>query len=199
MLALPDMTDAINGNVCINPKESERMVLGIVIDIHSHNRAAIEAHPISSRIHMIHGSSIDLETIDQAREIAGKYERILVCLDSNHTHEHVLAELKAYASLVTPGSYCVVFDTIVEDMPDNVYPDRPWAVGNNPKTAVKEYLHRHPEFEINSSLQNTLMITVAPDGWLKRARQYLHLYRSRIGHFNPTLPNASCIRNYPES
>ncbi len=88
---------------------------------------------MSSRIKMIEGSSIALEVVDQARQVATDHERIMVCLDSMHTHEHVLAELEAYASLVTPGSYCVVFDTIIEDMPENTFPDRPWGVGNNPK------------------------------------------------------------------
>jgi cephalosporin hydroxylase len=91
-----------------------------------------------------------------------------VCLDSNHTHEHVLAELRAYAPLTTVGSYCVVFDTIVEDLPGDMYPDRPWGPGNNPKTAVHEYLKGHPEFAIDQSIFNKLLISVAPDGFLKR-------------------------------
>jgi cephalosporin hydroxylase len=102
------------------------------------------------------------------REVAFGHERILVCLDSMHTHEHVLAELEAYAPLVTPGSYCVVFDTIIEDLPEDIFPNRPWGPGNNPKTAVWEYLGTHPEFEIDRSIPNKLLITVAPDGYLKR-------------------------------
>jgi cephalosporin hydroxylase len=92
----------------------------------------------------------------------------LVCLDSNHTHEHVLEELKAYAPLVSKGSYCVVFDTIVEDLPKEMFPDRPWGPGNNPKTAVFEFMKTHPEFEIDKTIDYKLLISVAPDGFLKR-------------------------------
>ena len=93
---------------------------------------------------------------------------MLVCLDSNHTHEHVLAELEAYAPMVSKGSYCVVFDTLIEDMPKEMFLNRPWGPGDNPKTAVWEYLKNHPEFEIDKSIQNKLLITVAPDGYLMR-------------------------------
>jgi cephalosporin hydroxylase len=117
---------------------------------------------------MIQGSSIDPEIIAQVTEAAGRYQRILVCLDSMHTHDHVLAELTAYALLTSVGSYCVVFDTIIEDLPADMFPDRPWGPGNNPKTAVKAYLADHPEFEIDSRIQDKLLITVAPDGYLKR-------------------------------
>jgi cephalosporin hydroxylase len=170
MLALLDMTDAIAAGITLDPNKSERKVLGLDIDIRAHNRAAIEAHPMASRIQMIQGSSIDPEIIEQVKQIAQNYQRILVCLDSNHTHEHVLAELRAYAPLTSVGSYCVVFDTIIEDMPDDMFPDRPWGKGNNPKTAVWEYLKSHDEFEIDQGIQNKLLITVAPDGYLKRVR-----------------------------
>lgn len=143
-------------------------VLGVDIDIRAHNRDAIEAHPMSKRISMIQGSSIASEIIEQVKAKAEGKKSILVCLDSNHTHEHVLAELEAYAPIVTPGSYCVVFDTIIEDLPDEMFPDRPWGVGDNPKTAVWEYLKDHPEFEIDQTIHNKLLITVAPDGYLKR-------------------------------
>ena len=168
LLALSDMCDAIAADEKVNPKASLRKVLGIDIDIRAHNRAAIDAHPMASRIQLIQGSSIAPEIIAQVHAIAANYSRILVCLDSNHTHEHVLAELKAYAPLTSIGSYCVVFDTVVEDMPKEMYPDRPWGPGNNPKTAVWEYLKTHPEFEIDKSVQYKLLITVAPDGYLKR-------------------------------
>jgi cephalosporin hydroxylase len=170
MLALLDMCDAIETGSTLDPKNSKRKVLGIDIDIRAHNRAAIEAHPMASRIQMIQGSSIAPEIIAQVKEVAQGYNCILVCLDSNHTHAHVLAELKAYAPLASVGSYCVVFDTIVEDMPANMFPNRPWGLGDNPKTAVWEYLKTHPEFEIDKSIQNKLLITVAPDGYLKRVR-----------------------------
>jgi cephalosporin hydroxylase len=170
MLALLDMCDAIESGKSINPKVSSRKVLGIDIDIRAHNRAAIEAHPMASRIQMIQGSSIGADIIAQVHAVAAKYSRILVCLDSNHTHDHVLAELESYAPLTSVGSYCVVFDTIVEDMPKSMFSDRPWGPGDNPKTAVKEYLKRHSEFEIDKQIQNKLLITVAPDGYLKRIK-----------------------------
>ena len=103
-------------------------------------------------------------------DYAKNYKRILISLDSNHTHEHVLAELEAYAQLTSKGSYCIVYDTVVEDMPDSMFPDRPWGKGNNPKTAFWEYLKSHPEFEINKSIENKLLLTVAPDGYLKRVK-----------------------------
>ena len=168
MLAQLDICDAIEAGEKLDPKISHRKVLGIDIDIRAHNRAAIETHPMASRIQMIQGSSIASEIIEQVRTIAANYSRVLVCLDSNHTHAHVLAELNAYASLTSKDSYCVVFDTVVEDMPKGMFPDRPWGPGNNPKTAVWEYLKTHPEFEIDKSIQNKLLITVAPDGYLKR-------------------------------
>ena len=168
MLALLDMCDAIESGATLNPRESKRKVLGIDIDIREHNRAAIEAHPMASRIQMTQGSSIAPEIVEQVRQVAKGYERTLVCLDSNHTHAHVLAELEAYAPLTSVGSYCVVFDTIVEDMPADMFPDRPWGPGDNPKTAVWEYLKTHPEFESDKSIQNKLLITVAPDGYLRR-------------------------------
>ena len=168
MLALLDMNNAIERGESINPKKSCRKVLGVDIDIRQHNRTAIEAHPMGSWIHMIEGSSIAPEIIGQVMEVASGYERILVCLDSNHTHEHVLSELKAYAPMVSEGSYCVVFDTVLEDMPKELSGDRPWSPGNNPKTAVCEYLKTHPEFEVDKNIQSKLLITVAPDGYLKR-------------------------------
>ena len=168
MLALLDMCEAIESGTVLDPKKSNRKVLGLDIDIRQHNREAIEAHPMSSRIQMIQGSSIAPDVIEQVKAVAKNYKRILVCLDSNHTHDHVLAELEAYAPLTSVGSYCVVFDTIVEDMPKAMFPDRPWGPGNNPKTAVWEYLKTHPEFEIDKSIDHKLLISVAPDGYLKR-------------------------------
>ena len=143
-------------------------VLGVDIDIRSHNRTAIEAHPMFKRITMLQGSSIAPEVVEAVRRKAAGKERVLVCLDSNHTCEHVLAELEAYAPFTSVGSYCVVFDTIIEEMPSDTFTDRPWGPGNNPKTAVWEYLKSHPEFEIDKRIQNKLLITVAPDGYLKR-------------------------------
>lgn len=168
MLALLDMCEAIEAGTTLNPSQSRRQVLGIDIDIRAHNRAAIEAHPMATRIRMIEGSSIAPEVVGQVKAVAKDFERVLVCLDSNHTHAHVLAELQAYAPFASVGSYCVVFDTIVEDLPADMFPDRPWGPGNNPKTAVREYLKDHPEFTIDKQIDHKLMISVAPDGYLKR-------------------------------
>ena len=170
MLAQLDLCDAIEKGETMNPAESQRLVLGIDIDIRAHNRAEIEAHPMASRIRMIEGSSVDPEVVEQVRDVAKRYSRVLVCLDSNHTEEHVLAELEVYAQLVSKGSYCVVFDSAIEDMPEDLFSDRPWGKGNNPKTAVWKYLRDHDEFEIDKSIDSKLAITVAPDGYLKKTR-----------------------------
>ena len=170
MLTLLDYSDAQQKGTVINLAQPVRMALGIDIDIRTHNRVAIESHPMFSRIKMIEGSSIDAKVIEQVKEFSKNFQSILVCLDSNHTHDHVLAELEAYAPLVTLDSYCVVFDTFIEDMPADMYPDRPWGPGNNPKTAVHQYLKTHPEFEIDKQIDNKLLISVAPNGYLKRVR-----------------------------
>jgi cephalosporin hydroxylase len=166
MLALLDLMDAESG---APPRVAPRQVIGVDIDIRAHNRAAIEAHPLAARrIHMLQGSSINPETIAKVRDFASGFSRVLVCLDSNHTHEHVLAELEAYAPLTSPGSYCVVFDTVIEDMPADMFPDRPWGPGNNPKTAIKQFLQDHSEFVVDTVIDKKLLITVACDGYLKR-------------------------------
>ncbi|PLX66987.1 MAG: cephalosporin hydroxylase [Denitrovibrio sp.] len=145
-------------------------VLGIDIDIRDHNKQAIETHPLSKKITMYEGSSIAPEMVDKVKTFAKHGKKILVCLDSNHTHEHVLQELKAYAPLVSKGSYCVVFDTIVEDLPENTFSDRPWGIGDNPKTAVFEYLQDNDNFEIDTILEQKLLITVAPSGYLRKVK-----------------------------
>jgi len=170
MLAQIDMCEAIERGETMDPRVSRRKVLGIDIDIRPHNKSAIEAHPMASRIQMIQGSSVAPEIVEQVRAIAMDYQRVLVCLDSNHTHEHVLAELKAYAPMTTVGSYCVVFDTLVEDMPAEMFTDRPWGPGDNPKTALLEYLKSNSNFEIDRTIPDRYQITVAPDGFLKRVR-----------------------------
>lgn len=168
MLALLDYCDAVESGQALNLKATRRRVLGIDIDIRAHNREAIEAHPMAHRIDMLQGSSIAPEIIAEVRQRAQGHERVLVILDSNHTHEHVLAELEAYAPLVSPGSYCVVFDTVIEDLPAGMYPDRPWDVGDNPKTAVHEFLSRNSDFVVDEDIEAKLMITVAPGGYLRR-------------------------------
>ena len=162
MLSLLDVMEGLD------PRQSSRKVVGVDVDIRPHNRKALDEHPLRFKMELIEGSSIDPEIIQQVRSHADGADRVLVSLDSNHTHEHVLAELNAYADLVSVGSYCIVFDTVVEDLPAGSFPDRPWDVGNNPKTAVHEWLKTHPEFEINKDIDNKLLISVAPDGYLKR-------------------------------
>ena len=151
---------------CHGPAGAE--VVGVDIDIRAHNRAAIEAHPLSRRIRMIEGSSVDEDIVAQVRRHVDGKSCVLVMLDSNHTHDHVLKELEHYASLVTVGSYCVVFDTVVDDLPAEMYSDRPWGPGGNPKTAVHQFLQSHPEFEIDKTPESKALMTVSPDGFLQR-------------------------------
>jgi cephalosporin hydroxylase len=180
LLALMDYADAVQTGGTLDPKAGHRRVLGLDVDIRSHNRAAIETHPMAHKIRMIQGSSIEPSVIAQVQDFAKNYSRILVCLDSNHTHDHVLSELEAYAPLTSRGSYCVVFDTVIEDLSDDMFPDRPWKKGNSPKSAVREYMKRIKDsgrtasdggsllFEVDKDIENKLLVTVAPDGYLKR-------------------------------
>lgn len=146
-------------------------VVGIDIDIREHNRRAIEAHPMYKRITMIEGSSIDESIVQQVRALAAGKERVLVVLDSNHTHEHVAKELALYSPLVTKGSYLIVFDTVVEQMPDDFFPNRPWGQGNNPKTAVRQFLETSDRFVVDTETERTLLLTVAPGGYLKCVKE----------------------------
>lgn len=172
LLALLDLCDAIERGITFDPRVSKRKVLGIDIDIRSHNRKAIESHPMYSRIEMIEGSSVSPNIIKKVKKISNNYKSIMLLLDSNHTHNHVLEELKAYSPLVSIGSYCIVFDTIIEDMPKTAFIDnRPWGLGNNPKTAVCKFLKTHPEFRIDKKISNKLLITVAPEGYLERIKK----------------------------
>lgn len=180
MLALIDYCDAVQGNKSLHFERGRSRVIGVDIDIRPHNRSAIESHPLAHKIKMIEGSSTSTEIIMQIHEIAKDYKKVMVCLDSNHTHEHVLAELEAYAPLTSQGSYCCVFDTVIEDLPPGIFSNRPWDKGNNPKTAVREYLNKLSNddqhaadgstlrFEIDKYIDNKLLISVATDGYLKR-------------------------------
>ncbi len=145
----------------------DRQVLGIDIEIRPHNRAAIENHPMFRRIRLLEGSSIDDNVAREAKQAAARRKCVMVVLDSNHTRAHVLRELELYSPLVTRGCYLVVFDTLLEDMPDDLLHDRPWGKGNNPKTAVHEFLKTDSRFEIDKSIEHKLLITVAPDGYLR--------------------------------
>lgn len=144
----------------------DRYVVGVDVDIRSHNRREIESHPMAHRIHLVEGSSIEARTISQVHKlVAGR--RAMVVLDSNHSHDHVLSELALYSPMVNQDCYLVVFDTLIEDMPAFLVGDRPWGPGNSPKTAVWEFLRHNDRFEIDRSIEHKLLITVAPDGWLK--------------------------------
>lgn len=179
-LATLDYCDAAVAGGSLTPSKSRRRVLGIDIDIRPHNRATMEAHPLAHLMMMIEGSSVDDDIVARVHEAAQGFERILVLLDSNHTHDHVLAELEAYAPLTSPESYCVVFDTLIDDLPDDRFADRPWGVGNNPKTAVRAYLHelettgrlasdgKELRLRPDPDVENKLAITVAPHGYLRR-------------------------------
>lgn len=143
-------------------------VIGIDIDIRKHNRVEIEAHPLQHRTVLIEGSSVSPSVVDQVKSITAGAKSILVSLDSNHTHEHVLNELELYTPFVSVDSYCVVFDTAVEDLARK-FPivDRPWGPGNNPKTAVWEFLKTNDRFVIDKDIEMKILITAAPDGYLR--------------------------------
>ena len=170
MLTLLDYCDAAEEKSVLDPRMPRRKVLGIDIDIRSHNKEKILAHHMSSRIQLIEGSSVDLNVFNEIKEVASQFSKILVCLDSNHTHQHVLEELRLYTTLVSVGSYCVVFDTNIEDLPLDALNDRPWGPGNSPKTAVWEFLKNNSDFEIDDAITNKLLVTVAPDGYLKKIK-----------------------------
>lgn len=155
-------------------------VLGIDIDIRAHNRARIEAHPLAHRIQMIAGSSIAPETLKQVRQQVRNARRIMVCLDSNHTHAHVLKELELYTPFVSPGLYCVVFDTIIDLMPDGYFSDRPWNQGNSPGSAIQQFLRQLEQtqtlgedqiplkLQIDTRIDQQLLISACRGGYLKR-------------------------------
>lgn len=143
------------------------IVIGIDVDIRPHNRAEIESHPLSHRIKLVQGSSISPETLAEVDQLAAGKKRALVILDSNHTHDHVLEELRLYSPYVKAGSYLIVFDTLIEDMPADLIQDRPWGPGNNPKTAVREFLTQSNRFDVDRDIESKLLITVAPEGYLK--------------------------------
>ena len=150
------------------PKDAE--VWCVEIDLRAHNRKAILAHPMYTRLRIFDGSSIDTKIASVIAEKAAKSERVMVILDSNHTHEHVLGELNLYASLVSVGSYCVVFDTVIEDLEGVEFVDRPWGKGDNPKTAVAEFLKTNSDFVVDQAIDEKLLISAAPGGYLKRIK-----------------------------
>ena len=182
LLALLDLCE--HGQTTLAPQQEFcRCVIAADIEIRSHNRKALEEHPLYPRIKLIEGSSIDEAVIVQVKKEAEKHEKVLICLDSNHTHDHVLAELEAYAPLTSVGSYCIVFDTLIEDLPQSMFNDRPWGPGNSPKTAVAEYIDclqkdgriasdgQPLQLRNDERIQENTLITVAPEGFLKRVNQ----------------------------
>jgi cephalosporin hydroxylase len=170
LLAMIDMCEAIERKIDFNPNIPQRLVVGVDIDIRKHNRVEIEAHPLSNRIKMFEGSSIDPAIVEKVKKEVRKDKKVLVCLDSNHTHDHVLKELQYYAPLVSLDSYCIVFDTLIEDMPAGTYPDRPWGKGNNPKTALMEWLINNEDFIVDDMIDAKSIISVASGGFLKRVK-----------------------------
>jgi cephalosporin hydroxylase len=180
MLALLDYCDASSSMTTLHPHSSHRRVIGVDIEIRPHNRSAIEAHPLAHKIDLIQGSSISVETIAKITRHAQNYQRVMVLLDSNHTEAHVFAELVAYAPMVTVGSYCVVFDTVIEQLPEECSSNRPWSPGNNPMTALKRFLSivqeqnvtaadgRRLYFKSDFRIDSKLLVSVAPCGYLER-------------------------------
>ena len=164
LLALLDLAEAHSFT-----KEPVRRVIGVDIEIREHNRKNIESHPISRYIQLIEGSSTDQKVLGKIKEIANRHKRVMVFLDSNHTYEHVAAELLAYAEFVSPESYLVVFDTIVDSLPKEMFPDRPWGPENNPMVAVNEFLSTRTDFTIDDEIDSKLGISVAPRGYLKKS------------------------------
>jgi cephalosporin hydroxylase len=142
-------------------------VLGIDIDIRKHNKEEIEKHPMFKRITMIKGSSVDKKIVNQIKKFVKDKKKIMIVLDSNHTHKHVLSELKIYSSFVKKGSYLVVFDTIIEDIPKKLIENRSWGMGNNPKTAISKFLEMNDRFKLDKKIENKLLITAALGGYLK--------------------------------
>jgi cephalosporin hydroxylase len=141
-------------------------VIGIDIDIRADNRKALEDHPMAKHFQLVDGSSIADETIAAVRAQIRPGDTVLVVLDSNHTHDHVLRELELYSPLVRKGSYVVVFDTVIE-LIDSTFDDRPWGHGNNALTAARAFLATNKRFEVDQQLHDKLQITVAPFGYLR--------------------------------
>ena len=162
MLALLDLRENIL------PRDSKRKVIGIDLEIRKHNRIAIENHFLSNYIELIEGSSTDQNVINKINNLCPSSHSTMVFLDSDHTEEHVLRELFLYSKFVTKGSYLIVFDTSIEFFKDINYERKKWSVGNNPRTAISKFLENNNDFEIDKSIDDKLLISVAKEGYLKR-------------------------------
>ena len=146
-------------------------VVGVDIDIRSHNRKEIESHPMMKRITMFEGGSTDPAIFEQVKAKCEGKKCVMVVLDSLHSHQHVYDELQLYPDLVTLGSYLLLPDTFIELFPKGYYSDtRPWDVGDNPMTAMRKFLSEDDRFEIDEAIDNKLMITEGIKGYLKRVK-----------------------------
>lgn len=148
-------------------------VIGIDIEIRPHNRREIEAHPLVDRIQLVEGSSIDPAVVSKVRGMVRPGESVLVLLDSCHSRQHVLAELEAYGPLVTPGSYIVATDGIMQDLAGAPRSQDDWTT-NNPQQAARDFVARHVEFRIEEPAipfnEGTIRdrVTYWPSAYLKR-------------------------------
>jgi cephalosporin hydroxylase len=145
-------------------------VVAVDLNLFDHVAAQIMAHPFSKRIHLYKGSSTDDAVVTKVVSHVKSADKVMVLLDSNHTHQHVLAELRIYAPLVTKGQFLVVCDTHVEDLAMPHRPKRPWGKGNNPKTAMLAYLETTDRFQVDPEIENKLLMTFAPGGYLRCVR-----------------------------
>jgi cephalosporin hydroxylase len=146
----------------------EGHVIGIDIDIRAHNRESIENHPLSKRIELIESDALSPSLHDLLKEKVTQGQRVMVILDSHHTHEHVKRELELFADYVTPGQYLIVADTVVEYIPEQSHRPREWGVGNNPATALKEFMNSDTRFKLDDATNAKLLLTSSPGGYLVR-------------------------------
>jgi cephalosporin hydroxylase len=148
----------INGNV-----------LGIDIDIRDHAINAINGSRFTDQIRLILGSSTNPEIFSEVKQIASEFKNVMVVLDSNHTHDHVMEELNLYADLVSSNNFLLVLDTVIDDL----IPDagRNWGPGKSPKSAVIEFMAKNDDFVNMKDLEDRANLTVAPHGyWLKKSK-----------------------------
>ena len=143
-------------------------VIAVDIDIRAHNRETIESHPLGDGVTLIEGSSVDPVIIDKIRSLIPADSRVMVVLDSDHTHSHVLAELQLYSQFVTPGMYLIAADTFVEELPVQLHRPREWGPGDNPKTAVDSFLASAPDFKLDADLAAKMLMSSSAAGYLRR-------------------------------
>ena len=143
-------------------------VLGVDVDIRQHARSAINDSNFKDEIDLIEGSSIEDKVVDQVKKIISQHKRIMVVLDSNHTHEHVLSELEIYSKFVSKDCFLLVLDTVIDDL--KVDSTRPWGPGSSPKSAAKEFMLKTSEDFINEqSYENRALLSVAPNGYWRKS------------------------------